>query len=116
LPPVCVHAQIDIDPFSEEGWKFVEESLVSLCKNGGAKLIRLDAFGYVTKKAGTGCFMEVGNGCRQGSGVHLATWSSPTGAPAGAAVLQLQRLQLPLLAMIMWLNDFKGYTVCCWLA
>jgi sucrose phosphorylase len=51
--------QIDIDPFSEEGWKFVEESLISLCKNGGAKLIRLDAFGYVTKAAGTGCFMEV---------------------------------------------------------
>jgi hypothetical protein len=52
-------AQIDINPFSEEGWKFVEESLISLCKKGGAKLIRLDAFGYVTKAAGTGCFMEV---------------------------------------------------------
>lgn len=51
--------QIDIDPFSEEGWKFCETSLLSLCKNGGAKLIRLDAFGYVTKKAGTSCFMEV---------------------------------------------------------
>jgi sucrose phosphorylase len=51
--------QIDINPFSEEGWRFVEASLVSLCHNGGAKLIRLDAFGYVTKKAGTGCFMEV---------------------------------------------------------
>jgi hypothetical protein len=25
----------------------------------GAKLIRLDAFGYVTKKAGTECFMQV---------------------------------------------------------
>jgi hypothetical protein len=55
--------QIDINPVSEEGWKFVEESLVSLCKNGGAKLIRLDAFGYVTKAAGTGCFMEVIGGC-----------------------------------------------------
>jgi hypothetical protein len=51
--------QIDINPYSEEGWKFCEESLISLCKNGGAKLIRLDAFGYVTKKAGTDCFMEV---------------------------------------------------------
>lgn len=38
------------------------ESLRSLCKNGGAKLIRLDAFGYVTKKAGTNCFMEVRHG------------------------------------------------------
>jgi hypothetical protein len=51
--------QIDINPFSEEGWKFTEASLVSLCKNGGANMIRLDAFGYVTKKAGTSCFMEV---------------------------------------------------------
>jgi sucrose phosphorylase len=48
-----------VNPYSEEGWKFCEASLVSLCKNGGAKLIRLDAFGYVTKKAGTDCFMEV---------------------------------------------------------
>jgi sucrose phosphorylase len=56
---VTCSTQIDIDPFSEEGWAFTEASLLSLCKNGGAKLIRLDAFGYVTKKAGTGCFMEV---------------------------------------------------------
>jgi hypothetical protein len=62
-PRAWFFVPIDIDPFSEEGWKFVEESLLSLCKNGGAKLIRLDAFGYVTKKAGTGCFMEVGHGC-----------------------------------------------------
>lgn len=51
--------QIDVNPYSEEGWKFCEASLVSLCKNGGAKMIRLDAFGYVTKKPGTDCFMEV---------------------------------------------------------
>ena len=55
----CCCVQIDINPFSEEGWAFTEASLVSLCQNGGAKLIRLDAFGYVTKKAGTSCFMEV---------------------------------------------------------
>lgn len=51
--------QMDINPFSEEGWTFVQDSLTSLCRSGGAKLIRLDAFGYVTKKAGTPCFMEV---------------------------------------------------------
>jgi sucrose phosphorylase len=50
---------MDINPFSEEGWAFVEASLTSLCCSGGAKLIRLDAFGYVTKKAGSPCFMEV---------------------------------------------------------
>jgi sucrose phosphorylase len=53
-------AQIDINPFSEEGWRFVESSLRSLCTNAGARLIRLDAFAYTTKKAGTSCFMEVG--------------------------------------------------------
>lgn len=40
------------------GSKFVEESLRSLCERG-AKLIRLDAFGYATKKVGTKCFFEV---------------------------------------------------------
>lgn len=55
----CVWLQIDINPFSEEGWAFTQASLTSLCVNGGANLIRLDAFGYVTKKAGTNCFMEV---------------------------------------------------------
>ena len=36
----------------------MEESLRSLCKRG-ASLIRVDAFGYVTKKKGTRCFFEV---------------------------------------------------------
>ena len=40
------------------GSKFVEESLRSLCARG-ARLLRLDAFGYVTKKYGTKCFFEV---------------------------------------------------------
>ncbi|WIA13184.1 hypothetical protein OEZ85_006776 [Tetradesmus obliquus] len=50
--------QVDINPFSEEGWAFTEASLRSLCEKGRARLIRLDAFGYVTKKAGTSCFMQ----------------------------------------------------------
>ncbi|WIA16714.1 hypothetical protein OEZ85_013369 [Tetradesmus obliquus] len=50
--------QVDIDPFSEKGWEFTEASLRSLCERGGARLIRLDAFGYVSKKAGTTCFMQ----------------------------------------------------------
>jgi sucrose phosphorylase len=49
--------QIDIDPFSVPGRKFVEDSLASLCRSG-AKVVRLDAFGYATKKAGTRCFFE----------------------------------------------------------
>ncbi|KAK9815406.1 hypothetical protein WJX72_003171 [[Myrmecia] bisecta] len=49
--------QIDINPFSQKGREFVLESLRSLGTQG-AKLIRLDAFGYVTKKPGTRCFFE----------------------------------------------------------
>lgn len=41
------------------GRRFVEESLASLCERG-AKIVRLDAFGYATKKPGTRCFFEVG--------------------------------------------------------
>lgn len=37
----------------------MEESLASLCHRG-AKIVRLDAFGYATKKPGTRCFFEVG--------------------------------------------------------
>lgn len=44
---------------SAPGRKFVEDSLESLCERG-AKIVRLDAFGYATKKLGTRCFFEVG--------------------------------------------------------
>lgn len=39
------------------GDKFVTESLVALCKQG-ARLVRLDAFGYMTKKLDTPCFFQ----------------------------------------------------------
>ena len=35
----------------------MEDSLRSLCSRG-ARMVRLDAYGYVTKKPGTRCFME----------------------------------------------------------
>lgn len=54
--------QIDINPFTEHGWAFIVESLQNLCEKGHIKMIRLDAFGYVTKKAGTSCFMQVRGG------------------------------------------------------
>ncbi len=47
--------QIDIDCESETGKKFINENLKFLAGNG-ASLIRLDAFAYATKKAGTSCF------------------------------------------------------------
>jgi hypothetical protein len=66
-PRLLALLQVDIDPFSEKGWEFTEASLRSLCERGGARLIRLDAFGYVSKKAGTTCFMQVRNVCAQAS-------------------------------------------------
>ncbi|CAL5229827.1 g13231 [Coccomyxa viridis] len=49
--------QIDIDVASPSGRKFVEDSLRSLCERG-ARMVRLDAYGYATKKKGTRCFFE----------------------------------------------------------
>ncbi|WP_376740914.1 sucrose phosphorylase, partial [Clostridium neonatale] len=46
---------MDIDCESETGKKFINENLKFLAGNG-ASLIRLDAFAYATKKAGTSCF------------------------------------------------------------
>lgn len=47
--------QIDINCKSETAKKFIKDNLVQLCEHG-AGLIRLDAFAYATKKAGTSCF------------------------------------------------------------
>lgn len=49
--------QIDINPFTKPGMKFMLDSLRSLGTRG-AKLIRLDAFGYATKTPGTRCFFQ----------------------------------------------------------
>lgn len=47
--------QIDLNLQSKTGQKFVDDTLKMLCKHG-ISLLRLDAVGYVTKKAGTSCF------------------------------------------------------------
>lgn len=47
--------QIDINCKSETAKKFIRDNLECLCGHGMA-LIRLDAFAYATKKAGTSCF------------------------------------------------------------
>lgn len=47
--------QIDINCKSETAKKFIRDNLTGLCEHGAA-LIRLDAFAYATKKAGTSCF------------------------------------------------------------
>lgn len=47
--------QIDINCRSDTAKKFIRENLECLCRHG-MSMIRLDAFAYATKKAGTSCF------------------------------------------------------------
>lgn len=47
--------QIDINCKSDTARQFLRDNLENLCRHGAA-LIRLDAFAYATKKAGTSCF------------------------------------------------------------
>ncbi|SFR58172.1 sucrose phosphorylase [Anaeromicropila populeti] len=47
--------QIDINCKSETAKEFIQDNLNCLCQHGAA-IIRLDAFAYATKKAGTSCF------------------------------------------------------------
>ncbi len=47
--------QIDINCKSETAKRFIRENLECLCKHG-MSMIRLDAFAYATKKAGSSCF------------------------------------------------------------
>lgn len=47
--------QIDINCKSDIAKEFIKDNLTVLCSHGAA-LIRLDAFAYATKKAGTSCF------------------------------------------------------------
>ncbi len=47
--------QIDINCKSDTAKAFIKDNLTTLCEHGAA-MIRLDAFAYATKKAGTSCF------------------------------------------------------------
>ena len=47
--------QIDINCKSDVAKEFIRDNLVNLCEHG-LNIIRLDAFAYATKKAGTSCF------------------------------------------------------------
>ena len=47
--------QIDINVKTETAKKFIQDNLLGMCRHG-VGLIRLDAFAYATKKAGTSCF------------------------------------------------------------
>lgn len=47
--------QIDINCKSKTAKNFIKDNLVTLCEHG-LSMIRLDAFAYATKKAGTSCF------------------------------------------------------------
>lgn len=48
--------QIDIDVYSRNGEKYLDD-ILSVFHANGIRMIRLDAVGYAVKKAGTSCFM-----------------------------------------------------------
>ncbi len=50
------HRQIDIDIYSQAGQDYIKKIITNF-KNFGVQIVRLDAVGYVAKKAGTSCFM-----------------------------------------------------------
>lgn len=60
--------QIDINCYSDAGKEFTKDNLNFLAEHGAA-IVRLDAFAYATKRAGTNCFFvepdvwEILNGC-----------------------------------------------------
>ncbi len=62
--------QIDINCESDTAKQFIKDNLTTICKQGIA-IIRLDAFAYATKKAGTSCFFiepevwELMDGCQE---------------------------------------------------
>lgn len=47
--------QIDLDVTKEKTREFIKKTLIDMCSHGAA-VIRLDAFAYAVKKAGTSCF------------------------------------------------------------
>jgi hypothetical protein len=54
--------QIDINPWSEPGRGFIDASLRALCEAARPAMLRIDAFGYATKRPGTSCFFLVRGG------------------------------------------------------
>ncbi len=62
--------QIDINCKSDTAKQFIKDNLTTLCQHG-ISMIRLDAFAYATKKAGTSCFFlepevwELMDGCQE---------------------------------------------------
>ena len=68
--------QIDLDCSQPKVKEFIRKNLEFLAKHG-AGLIRLDAFGYATKKPGTSCFFlepEVWDLLKGNSGYDGAVW------------------------------------------
>jgi hypothetical protein len=56
---VLLSPQIDINPWSAKGREFITSSLKSICESGKVTMLRIDAFGYTTKKPGSSCFFLV---------------------------------------------------------
>ncbi len=72
--------QIDLDYRSEQTYRLMEEYIAFLTSKG-VKLLRLDAFGYTTKRIGTSCFLVEPDVYR------VLEWINDTAARYGAECL-----------------------------
>jgi sucrose phosphorylase len=95
--------QVDINMYTETTLKFVKENLTVLAERG-AKIIRLDAFAYATKKVDTNCFF-----------IEPDTWEmldycKDILAPHGVEILpeihEHYSIQLKLAEKGYWVYDF----------
>jgi sucrose phosphorylase len=95
--------QIDIDVNSPGGRAFITDSLRSLCRRG-VSMIRLDAFAYATKKAGTSCFFVEPNVW------EILDFARTVVEPYGVHLLpeihEHHRMQLALASRGYWVYDF----------
>jgi sucrose phosphorylase len=95
--------QIDLNPWTKVTQKFTRENIEFLVRNG-ASIIRLDAFAYAAKKAGTSCFFV------ENDVWELLEEYAKNAAKEGAEILpeihEHYNIQLKLAQRGYWVYDF----------
>ncbi len=96
-------AQIDLDLTQDVTRSFVRDTLLALASRGAA-VIRLDAFAYATKRAGTDCFFV------EPEVWELLDWTRKILAPSGVEILpevhERSSIQFKLAEHGYWVYDF----------
>ncbi|MDD3214274.1 MAG: sucrose phosphorylase [Eubacteriales bacterium] len=95
--------QIDLDVRKPATRAFIRDTLLAMCGEGAA-LIRLDAFAYTVKKAGTSCFFV------EPEVWELLGWIRDIVAPHGVSILpevhEHYTIQMKLAEHGYWIYDF----------